>query len=371
MSLRSERGQKPDYVLILTLLALTVIGILMVYSASVVSSYSITKNPNFYFQRQVFSVILGVGAFIIATKIHYTFWKKVAPFAFVLGLLLSALVFIPGLGMNHGGANRWIDIGPLNLQPSEFLKIGVILYLAAFFERAQKSVGHLKTFIPFAVILTVLAVMLMAQPDLGTFLVVALVSIIIFFIAGANPFHLLTLGAAGVIGIVTLIKAAPYRMARLLVFLNPGADKSGAGYQINQAMIAVGTGGLFGLGFNKSRQKYQYLPESQTDSIIAIMAEELGLFRVAGILALFVLLIIRGLNIAKKAPDLFARLVVIGVVSWVGVQTLLNVSANLSLVPLTGVPLPFISYGGSSIIVLLFAFGIVTNISKYSLRREA
>lgn len=363
-----ERGLKPDYILVLLVFLLVVIGTLMVYSASVVLSYTATKNPNFFFQRQIFNVFLGVIAFIVASRIHYTYWKKMAPLALFLGLIFSILIFIPGLGTYHGGAKRWLEIGPFSLQPSEFLKLGLILYFANLFEKKEREIGTLSGLIPFLVIILLIGFLLMLQPDMGTFMVITGISIIMFFIAGANLYHLAAILGSGFLALFSLIKAAPYRMQRLLVFLDPSKDKSGAGYQINQALIAIGSGGIFGLGFNQSRQKYQYLPEAQTDSIIAIMAEELGFLRLLIIIAIFALLILRGISIAKKAPDLFAKLTALGITSWLAVQVIINIAANLSLVPLTGVPLPFISFGGSSIVILLFAFGILTNISKYSER---
>jgi len=364
----AERGLKPDYVLVILVLTLTVLGILMVYSASVVLSYTATKNSNFFFQRQFISVILGIIAFFITSKIHYSYWRKIAPVALFVGLLLSLLVLFPGLGTYRGGARRWLELGPISFQPSEALKLGLILYFASFFERVEKEIKTLNAFIPFVSVILISSLLLMLQPDMGTFMVICGISTAMFFIAGASLKHMAVIIGSGLLGIVALIKAAPYRMDRFLVFLNPSGDKSGTGYQINQALIAIGSGGLFGLGFNKSRQKYQYLPEAQTDSIIAIMAEELGFIRLLVILAIFVMLVLRGMVIAKNSPDLFSKLTAFGIVSWLAVQSIINIAANLSLVPLTGVPLPFISFGGSSVIILLSAFGILTNISKYSVK---
>ena len=361
-----ERVRKPDYIMVGLIIAMIVIGLLMVYSASVVSSFNTTNDPNFYFNRHLMYVALGLGVFYVASRIKYTFWKGLAPLFLVGALLMSVLVFIPGIGMNHGGADRWINIGSFTLQPSEFLKLGVVLYMAFFFERVGRGINTMKAFLPFVVALIIIGVLVMAQPDLGTFTVIATVSVVMFFTAGGHLLHIGTLVVAGIGGIIALIAAAPYRMQRFLVFLNPSADTSGAGYQINQALIAIGTGGLFGLGFNQSRQKYQYLPEAQTDSIVAVMAEELGFIRMVIFIAILVFLILKGMDIARRAPDVFSKLLVVGVITWVGYQSIVNIGAMTSLLPLTGVPLPFISFGGTSLIVLLFAFGIVVNISRYA-----
>jgi len=363
---KKGRAIRPDYIIMALLGVLVVSGLLMVYSASVVNSYNVSKNGNLFFQKQVFSTFFGILAFFLASKIHYTFWKRYAPLALALGFFLSLLVFVPGISVYHGGAKRWIDFGPINIQPSEFLKLGIILYFAGLFEKLGREVSTMKAFLPFIYVLGLSTLIVMSQPDMGTFLVIASISVITFFVAGASIPHITFIIGSGILGILTLIKAAPYRMQRFMVFLNPEeADKTDAGYQINQALIAIGTGGLFGLGFNQSRQKFQYLPEAQTDSIIAVMSEELGFIRMAIFFLIVALLVVKGFGLARRAPDVFSKLVIVGVISWVGVQSVLNVAAMLSLVPLTGIPFPFISYGGSSIFILLFSFGILNNISKH------
>ncbi|MCL5094279.1 MAG: putative lipid II flippase FtsW [Patescibacteria group bacterium] len=359
------RRLRPDYTLVILVLLLSIVGIIMVYSASVVSSYKVTGDPNFYFTRQLINIIIGIFCLFFVSRIPYVFWKKVAFFVLLLGLILSTLVFIPGFGMRHGGASRWLELGFIQLQPSEVLKLGVILYLSAFFERVGEGVKTYKAFLPFVIVLGLVGTLIMLQPDMGTFMVIAIFSSIMYFVAGGGLTYIGSLLVAGIAGIWTLIKIEPYRMQRFLVFLNPNADTSGAGYQINQALIAIGTGGLFGLGFNQSRQKYNYLPEAQTDSIIAIIGEELGFVGIAVLIFIFLLLTVRGLRIAKKSPDVFSRMFAIGLISWVAVQSLLNIAAMISLVPLTGVPLPFISFGGTSVVVLLVAFGILINISRF------
>lgn len=368
---KKGRRFRPDYTLALLVYILILIGLVAVFSASVVMSYQATGNPNFYFTRQLLSVGIGTLIFLFVSRIHYDFWRKIAPFLFVINLFLLVLVFLPGIGFGSGGAHRWIKVGNIIFQPTEALKISLIIFLAYFFDRVGKNIKTFtKGFFPFLIILGVLGGLIMKQPDMGTFFVAALISVAMFFVAGANLLHMGSLFALGSVGIWLLIKSAPYRMSRFMVFLDPGADAGGAGYQINQALLSIGTGGLLGLGFGQSRQKYQYLPEAATDSIFAIMSEELGFIRISIIIVIFAMLIYRGYRLSRVAPDNFSRFVAVGVTSWIAGQTFVNISAMLSLVPLTGVPLPFISYGGSSVIFLLLAFGIMINISKYRLEAK-
>ena len=363
---KRERRYRPDYTLAFLVFLLVLIGVVVVFSASVVMSYQTTGNPNFYFTRQLMSVALGTGAFFVTSRIHYSFWKKIAPIALALNIILLILVFVPGIGFSSGGAARWIKLGGFVIQPTETLKLTLVIFFAYFFSALGKDVkGLLTGFVPFLVILGLIAGLVMKQPDMGTFTIAASIGVTMFFVAGARLHHVASLFGMGAVGFFLLIKAAPYRMARFMVFLNPSADTEGSGYQINQALLAIGTGGLLGLGFGKSRQKYQYLPEAATDSIFAIMSEELGFIKVAIIIGIFAFLIYKGYRLASQAPDDFSRLLVVGVTTWIAAQTFINISAMMSLLPLTGVPLPFISYGGSSIMFLLAAFGILINISKY------
>lgn len=330
-------------------------------------SKQVAGNANFYFEHHLLALVGGAVLMYITYKIDYSFWRKVAPLLMGVSLILLTLVFIPGLGFNHGGASRWIVIGGFNFAPTEVYKLAVILYLAAWFEkRGTEMKSFMRSTLPFMIILLISAVLIMAQPDLGTMSVVAFTSGIIFFIAGANISHIIAMGSLGVAGLAGLILTSSYRMSRLMIFLNPGSDPSGKGYQINQALLAIGTGGIFGLGFGQSRQKFNYLPEAATDSIFAVTAEELGMVGAIFLLVAYVVFAIQGYRVAEKAPDNFARLVAVGITSWVVVQALINISAMLSLIPLTGVPLPFISYGSSSTWMLMLASGILLNISKHT-----
>ncbi|PIZ00642.1 putative lipid II flippase FtsW [bacterium (Candidatus Howlettbacteria) CG_4_10_14_0_8_um_filter_40_9] len=368
---KRERRFKPDYTLAFLVYLLVLIGAVMVFSASVVISYQVSGGSTFYFTRQLLSIGIGTIIFLIASRVNYNFWRKIAPYLFALNILLLIMVFVPGIGLGHGGANRWINLGIFTFQPTETLKLSTTIFLAYFFEKIGKDIkGLLTGLAPFLVILGIISFLVMKQPDMGTFIVTAMIAVGMFFVAGANMAHVSSLGLLGLGGLGLLIKSASYRMARFMVFLNPGADAGGSGYHINQALLAIGTGGLFGLGFGQSRQKYQYLPEAATDSIFAVMTEELGFIFSSIVVLVFVGLSYRVFKLARSAPDTFSRLLATGVGIWVLAQTFLNIAAMMSLVPLTGVPLPFISYGGSSIMFLLLAFGILINISRYSVVKE-
>lgn len=356
---------RPDFVLVILIAVLTVIGLIMISSASVVMSRTVAGQSNFYLYSQAAAAAIGLVALYICSKIDYRFWAKISPLLLGLSILLLFAVFIPGLGFKHNGAARWINLGFMNLQPSEPIKLALILFLANWFEKKGDDVRELyKGTLPFLAIVGAIAVLILLQPDMGTASVIVSTAGIMFLLAGASVRHVLGLVLAAVASVWGLIIAAPYRMARLTVFMNPTADSSGAGYQIQQALVAIGSGGIFGLGFGRSRQKFNYLPEAATDSIFAVISEELGLIRAGAIVFVILLFVLRGYKIAKEAPDTFARLVAAGITTWVAAQSFINILAILGLMPLTGVPLPFISYGGTSLVMLLAACGILLNISK-------
>jgi cell division protein FtsW len=358
---------RPDFVLIVLIAVLTIIGLIMISSASVVMSRMLTGRDNYYFFMQLAAAGIGLVLLYICSKIDYRFWAKIAPFLLVISIILLIVVFLPGIGSSHNGASRWINLGFTNLQPAEPIKLALILYLAAWFEKKGSDLRSLtKGTLPFLVIVGIIAGLIIIQPDMGTAAVVVSTAGIMFFVAGASLVHVGSLLLAGIASVWVLIKAAPYRMARLTIFLNPSTDSTGAGYQIKQALVAVGSGGIFGLGFGRSIQKFNYLPEAATDSIFAIISEELGLIRAGIIIVIILLFVLRGYKIAREAPDTFSRLTAVGITTWVAAQSFINIMAILGLMPLTGVPLPFISYGGTSLVMLLAACGILLNISKHA-----
>jgi cell division protein FtsW len=276
------------------------------------------------------------------------------------------LIFVGNIGTEVYGARRWIQLGPLSFQPSEMAKLAMVLYLAAWLESkgGRKIKDFFEGFLPFIGVMCFVGFLLIKQPDIGTLGVLFLTSISIYFASGAKVSHLLSLVIAGMAGLIALVKFEPYRLSRFLVFLNSSHDPKGVGYQINQALIAIGSGGIFGVGLGHSRQKFNYLPEPVGDSIFAIIGEELGMIGAGILIALFIMLALRGFKIAKAAPDNFGKLVAVGVTSWVIFQAFINIAAITGMIPLTGIPLPFISYGGTSLVFLMAGVGILLNISK-------
>lgn len=364
-----EKINPPDMVFVVLFTIVVVFGIVMLSSVSTAIAYERFGDSLYYLKHQLFyGFIPGVIICTVISFLDYRIWKK---FAFPLylasiGLLLA--VFIPGLGATFGGSRSWIGLGGLTFQPAEVVKFSFILYLSAWLnQRNQKTIKDFSGgFMPFLTSLGIVMFLILLQPDVGTMSVIVMIALMIYFVAGADLKHLFGFGAAGVVALGVLIKAAPYRAARFMVFMHPELDPQGIGYHINQALLAIGSGGLVGLGFGHSRQKHLYLPEVIGDSIFAIIAEELGFIVVVVILALFLAMMIRGYQIAQRSTDNFAKYVITGVISWVGFQTFINIAAMVGLVPITGLPLPFVSYGSSSLLALFGAMGIVINMSRFA-----
>jgi cell division protein FtsW len=362
------RDKKFDSTLLFTVFLLLAIGLVAIASAGVFYAEMRFNDDYYFFKRQLlYGILPGLVALYFFQKIDYHRWRKlVVPF-FIINIIFLILVFIPGIGEKIYGASRWVHIGPLQFQPSEMTKLAVILYLAAWFavKGKEKVSDVFEGLVPFLAIFGIIAFLVMKQPDTGTLGVIFLVSMTIFFVAGARISHLSALIVGGMIVLGVLIKMAPYRLQRFLVFLNPDLDPQGAGYHVNQALLAIGSGGLLGLGLGHSRQKFNYLPEPVTDSIFAIFSEEWGFIGAVVVLLLFVCLAWRGFSIAKHAPDDFGKLIAVGIVMWITAQAFINIAAISGLIPLTGIPLPFISYGGTSLVFLMAGVGILLNISRH------
>lgn len=356
-----------DKKLLFVILALIVFGLVMISSAGIAYSKTRFGDSYYFLKHQLFyGVIPGLIILYFTQKIHYNFWKKISVLMFLASVVFLVLVFIPGLGTKIYGASRWLRLGPFSFQPGEMLKLSIIIYLAAWLSgRREKIQDFFEGLIPFLMIIALVSFLLIKQPDMGTLGAIIFIAMPIFFVSGAKISHLFLIGAGSIVSFFVLIKMEAYRMGRLLVFLHPEIDPRGIGYQINQALLAIGSGGIFGRGLGKSLQKFNYLPEPVGDSIFAIIGEELGLVGACLLIALFVFVAIRGLRIAKYAPDQFSQLAAVGIVSWIIFQAFINISAISGLIPLTGIPLPFISYGGTSIIFLLAGAGILLNISKH------
>lgn len=363
----------PDGVLLLLLGVILTFGLIMLSSASSVLSYQKFGDSYYLLKHQVlYGVLLGSLACYITSAIDYHYWRQKAfPILVGTGILLF-LVFIPGVGVELLGAKRWISIGGFFFQPSEVVKLTFLIYLAAWLEKRGKDVEN-PTYglASFLVMLGFLVAMIaLAQKDLGTTIVIAVISVTVYFVAGAPWKHLGFIGLAGILAFFALVKIAPWRAARLSVFLHPELDPQGIGYHINQALLAIGSGGFFGLGLGHSRQKFNYLPEVTTDSIFAIIAEEMGFIVGFAVALLFLFFTVRALRIAQQAPDQFGRLLAVGIATWIGFQAFVNIGAMLSLIPLTGIPLPFMSYGSSSLMTLLAAVGMLLNISRQGQHRQ-
>lgn len=342
-------------------------GLLVLASASMVLSQNKFGSVGYYALRQlVFGGILGFLALWAASRINYRFWKKMALPLMVISFGLMAMVFLPKFGISAGGARRWIGLGFLTFQPAEILKLSFIVYLSSWLDARRREVESLSYgLIPFSIMLAIIGVFLIMQPDFGTLGIIVLTAGLLYFLGGGKTSQIVTLTLLGLFLAFLLAQLAPYRMARLTVFLNPGQDLQGIGYHANQASIAIGSGGFQGLGFGKSLQKYNYLPEPMGDSIFAIYAEEMGFLGVTALIGLFGFIFWRGLKIAKSAPDVFGCLLAGGISLGLAVQAFINMAAISGLFPLTGVPLPFVSYGGTSLAVTMAGMGIILNISRH------
>lgn len=362
------KTKKADPIILGVMFILLVFGLVMISSAGVVISKTRFGDEYYFFKHQLFfGIIPGLILLYIVQKVRYTFWKKISFPLFVTALILLMLVFVPGVGVKLQGASRWINLGPISFQPTELMKLSIIIYFASWIEsRGTKLKDFKEGLIPFAIILGVVALLIIAQPDVGTLGAIIVISLVMFFIAGVPFKYITSLIATGMVLLFMLIKIEPYRMNRLLSFINPELDPQGIGYQINQALIAVGSGGIFGLGLGQSRQKFSYLPEPIGDSIYAIIGEELGIIGAGALLVLFILFAMRGFKIAKNAPDMFSSMVAVGISSWIVFQALINIMAIIGMIPLTGITLPLVSYGSTSLVFVLVGIGILLNISKYS-----
>ncbi len=360
---------KPDLWFVGGFVVLCVFGLIMLSSASNVVAYSRFGTPYYFFIHQLFSGFLpGVVVLYLASKIDYHIWKKFALPLFITAMVLLAVVLIPGLGLSAKGASRWIVLGPISIQPAEIAKLALILYLAAWFDkRSDKEVkDFVYGFIIFAVIVVAMALLIIAQPDLGTVSVIGIIAFVMYFVAGASMGHILLAIGGAFSTLAVLIKIKPHAFQRFTVFLHPEYDPLGIGYHINQALLAIGSGGVFGRGFGHSRQKFNYLPEVFGDSIFAVIAEELGMVFSVLLISLYAFLAFRMMRIARLAPDKFGKYIATGVMTWITYQALVNIGAMLSIIPLTGVTLPFVSYGGSSLLTLMAGVGILLNISRQS-----
>lgn len=353
--------------LMLAFLGLMCVGLLMVYSASIADAYTYYGSAMYIFQREVMWVVVGFVALAVVVRLDYRFWQRISLPFLGLSMLLLVAVLAPHVGHSSHGAQRWFAVGSfIQLEPSELAKLALVLHLSAWLAAKGDRVRDFKaTFLPFSMIVGIVALLIVRQPDLGTTIVVTVTMFSVIFIAGANIQHFLgvSLGAIGVAAL--LAQSASYRYGRLTAFMDPWKDPSGVGYHTVQALLALGSGGLWGQGLGNSAQKF-VLPAPHTDSILAVIGEEWGLVGTVTVLLLYVIIAYRGMRITMEAPDGFARLLAAGITMWITFQALMNFAVITSSVPFTGVPLPFVSYGGTSLIITMTAMGILLNISRHT-----
>ncbi len=362
-------SHEPDYVLITITSILVLFGLLMLMSASSVVSYQKFGSSYYLFWHQIISGFLpGIIIFWICSKIDFKVWKKFAFPMLIFSILLLLTVFIPGLRASFGSAHSWINVFGFSIQPSEIVKLTFLIYLASWLDsRGIEKVRDIHHgLMPFLILLGTISILMLMQPDLGTLSIIFIIALISFYVGGGNIKHIVSIIAGAFVVFFIAIKVAPYRLARFMVFMNPGADHQGVGYHLNQALIAVGSGRWFGVGLGHSRQKYGYLPEVAGDSIFPVIAEELGFILCAIYIILIFVLVYHGLIVAKKSKTYYGRVLATGIIVWIGFQSFINIASMVGLLPMTGVPLPFLSYGGTAMIMNLAAMGILINISRYT-----
>ena len=331
----------------------------------------LVKNEKTFYSVLFSQLILGLGLGFIGIffclKVNYKFWRKYAFIIFLSSIILTAMVFIPHIGWSHGGAERWIKLGPLGtFQPVELLKFGFVIYFAAWLSWAKNRVKDFKFgILPFILMLGIIAVILFKQPDTKSFILIVITGVSMLFISGVPVKYILGIGLAAMLVLGSLVAFTPYLQERVKTFVNPSQDVKGSSYQIQQSYIALGSGGVFGRGFGQSIQKFSYLPEPQGDSIFAVLGEELGFVGTIITIILYAFFALRGLHIANNSPDLFSRLLVSGIVIMITAQSFMNIASIVGVFPLTGVPLVFMSQGGTSLLIDLIAIGIVFQVSKF------
>jgi cell division protein FtsW len=364
ISALQQKVKRFDYPLLVTVLMLAGFGLVMIYSSSSTLSYLNYETTNHFFIRQLQWLTLGSALFMIAAFVPYQLYSKWNPLFIFLSLLLLILVLLPDIGVERNNSQRWIQLGPLTFQPTEFIKLFMLIYFASFYSKKQNIISHFKQgVLPPLLILAVVFLLILQQPDLGSATLILFSCGIIMVCSGIRWRHLFMLGSIGVLGVSYFAYSSPYRLERLTSFIDPFADPSGEGYQLVNSFIAIGTGGLTGNGLGASIQKLGFLPEAHTDFIMAVILEELGVLGLMFVIGAYVVIMFRGFIISKTCNNLFARLLAIGITFQIMIQVIINLGAVSGLLPITGIPLPLISYGGSSALVTMISLGILLGIS--------
>ena len=362
------KKNKIDKIFLGIVLALVFIGLIIFTSASLgIYAKNETKFYGVIFSQFVLGFLGGLVVLFIGLKIPYKLLKKYSLILFILSILLTALVLIPGIGQTHGGARRWIDILGYSFQPVEFLKIGFIIYFAAWLSWVKEKIKDpLFSFLPLLILLGIITTVLLKQPDIKSIILITITALIMLFVSGAPIKYILGFLGLAVIAFIILVSFKPYLKERINTFINPNENSQSSSWQSQQALIAIGSGGVLGRGLGQSIQKFNYLPEPQGDSIFAVMGEELGFFGSFVLICLYLAFVLRGYRIAiRNAPDAFGKLLVIGFVTIIIVQSFMNIASIIGVFPLTGVPLVFISHGGTALLLSLGMVGIILNISRY------
>ena len=362
--------KKIDKFFLIVVFLLIFIGLAMFVSASL---GILVKNKGTFYSVLFSQLVLGLGfglvGMYLCLKINYKLWRKFSFFIFLGSILLTASVFLPSVGFSHGGAERWISVFGFSMQPVEVLKFGFVIYFAAWLSWAKNRVQDFRFgMLPLSIMLMIIAFVLLKQPDTKSFILITVTGLSMLFISGVPIKYILGIGMGSVLVLGSLIYFTPYLQQRVKTFIDPASDPRGSSYQIQQSLIALGGGGIFGRGFGQSIQKFSYLPEPQGDSIFAVLGEELGFIGASATIFLYVLFALRGLRIANKAPDYFSGLLVYGIVIMITAQSFMHIAAVTGVFPLTGVPLPFMSHGGTSLMIYLMAVGIVLQVSKFQQR---
>ncbi len=358
--------KKIDYPLFITVILLATFGIIMIYSASNIWALYKFNDAFKFVKHQGLFFIIGLFLLVFISRVKYTKYYEKANIILFTVLILLILVIIPGIGTVRNGSRSWFGIGSFGLQPSEAAKIALIIFTSKYLVNNERNLKDIKKgLLPILGVIFLVFGLIMLQPDFGTGVIIVISTIGLLFIGGVNFKFFIRLGILGVIGVVVLILIAPYRLERILSFLNPWSDPLGSGFQIIQSLYAIGPGGLFGYGFLNSRQKHFYLPEPQTDFIFSIISEEFGFMGVLIVTSLFLIVIVRGFKIARKSDELFGKYLAFGITFQIAFQAILNLMVVVGLIPVTGVTLPFLSYGGSSLLITLCSIGILLNISRY------
>jgi cell division protein FtsW len=362
---RTTTRSSTAVLLVATVAVLNVVGVVMVLSASSVASLTNYGSPWYFFFRQIMWTLLGLGAFVFALRFDYRRWRALVRPLLIASVVLLVVVLVPGIGIYVSGSRRWLGAGMLRFQPSEIAKLALLLYAADLVSRRSGELNDWRRVVrPVVLVLGMFALLVMKEPDLGSAMVLAIVVLAVLVAGGVKKRHLAVVFGLGITAVTFLALAEPYRRTRMLTFLDPFADASNSGYQISQSLIALGSGGFTGVGLGAGRAKWNFLPNAHTDFIFAIIGEELGLIGCFLVMGLFIAFAVFGARAALRAPDRFGALVAAGATVWVVGQAVINIGAVVGLLPVTGIPLPFVSFGGSALITTMLATGILVNIAR-------